>query len=148
MNGLKASAGELDRIIRGYGDLWDKADLMVCPPATLLIPFAAAAAAAAAAATGSRLRIGAQDCYAEAAGAFTGDISAEMLADAGATAVIVAVGGAVGVATAPATASGRRPSTITTRPAGLNLMTMFVPSSTVQMLSSGSTRTLWANSKP
>ena len=40
------------------------------------------------------------------------------------------------VATAPATTSGLWPSTITTRPAGLNLITMFVPSSTTQMLSS------------
>ena len=38
--------------------------------------------------------------------------------------------------------------TIATRPAGLNLMTMFDPSSTVQMLSSLSTRTAWANVKP
>ena len=45
------------------------------------------------------------------------------------------------VCVAPATGSGRRPSTITTRPAGLNLMTMFVPSSTTQTLSSRSTRT-------
>ena len=48
----------------------------------------------------------------------------------------------------PSTASGRRPSTITTRPSGLNLMTMFVPSSTAQMLSSRSTRTACANSNP
>ena len=38
---------------------------------------------------GSAVAIGAQDCHAEPSGAFTGDISAEMLADAGATAVIV-----------------------------------------------------------
>ena len=46
-------------------------------------------------------------------------------------------GGAAGACcrTAPATGSGRRPSTIITRPSGLNLITMFVPSSTVQMLS-------------
>ena len=42
-----------------------------------------------AAAHGSKVAIGAQDCHAEPSGAFTGDISAEMLADAGATAVIV-----------------------------------------------------------
>jgi triosephosphate isomerase len=39
--------------------------------------------------SGSPVRIGAQDCHAEPAGAFTGDISAEMLRDAGASAVIV-----------------------------------------------------------
>ncbi len=43
----------------------------------------------AAAAAGSPLLIGGQDCHAEASGAFTGDLSAEMLKDAGATAVIV-----------------------------------------------------------
>ena len=82
MNGVKASAAELGRIIQGAGDLWRKADLLVCPPATLLFTFAAVA-------LGSKVAIGAQDCHAEPAGAFTGDISAEMLADAGATAVIV-----------------------------------------------------------
>jgi triosephosphate isomerase len=55
---------------------------MVCPPATLL-------AACAARAAGSPVAIGGQDCHAAAAGAFTGDISAEMLRDAGASAVIV-----------------------------------------------------------
>src|SRR2546423_6198521 len=43
----------------------------------------------ASAAHGSKVAIGAQDCHAEPSGAFTGDISAEMLADAGASAVIV-----------------------------------------------------------
>jgi len=55
---------------------------MVCPPTTLLARFAALA-------RGSRVAIGGQDCRAEPAGAFTGDISAEMLKDAGASAVIV-----------------------------------------------------------
>ena len=55
---------------------------MVCPPATLIASFAAAA-------RGSPLAIGGQDCHAEPSGAHTGDIAAEMLADAGAVAVIV-----------------------------------------------------------
>src|SRR5882724_7868895 len=79
MNGLTASVAELADIARG--DV-PRADLMICPPATLLAAFAAAAA-------GSQIAIGAQDCHAEPSGAFTGDVSAEMLADAGATAVIV-----------------------------------------------------------
>jgi triosephosphate isomerase (TIM) len=82
MNGVKASANELGKIVQGIGDLWRRVDLMVCPPATLLVTFAAVV-------VGSKAAIGAQDCRAEPAGAFTGDISAEMLADAGATAVIV-----------------------------------------------------------
>jgi triosephosphate isomerase len=55
---------------------------MICPPATLIMTFAQAAA-------GSKIEIGGQDCHAEPSGAFTGDISAEMLADLGARAVIV-----------------------------------------------------------
>lgn len=82
MNGLSASLTELDRIIQGSRELAALVDLMVCPPATLLARFAAAA-------LDTPLRIGAQDCHAEPAGAFTGDLSAEMLKDAGATAVIV-----------------------------------------------------------
>jgi triosephosphate isomerase len=82
MNGLKASAAELGKVIQGSGDLGTRVDLMICPPATLIMSFAAAAA-------GSKLRIGGQDCHAEPSGAFTGDIAAEMLADLGASAVIV-----------------------------------------------------------
>ncbi len=82
MHGLKASASELARMIEGAPDIARNADLLVCPPATLVTEFAARA-------HGSRVAVGAQDCHAEKAGAFTGDISAEMLADAGATAVIV-----------------------------------------------------------
>jgi triosephosphate isomerase len=82
MNGLKASTAELGKIIRGADDLSTKVDLMICPPATLAMTFAATA-------RGSKIDIGGQDCHAEPAGAFTGDISAEMLSDLGAKAVIV-----------------------------------------------------------
>jgi triosephosphate isomerase len=82
MNGLQEAAGELRRIIAGARQLASPADLLVCPPATLIAGFAALA-------RGTPIAIGAQDCHAEPAGAFTGDISAEMLKDAGATAVIL-----------------------------------------------------------
>ena len=82
MNGLAASEAELARIISGSKDFAGKAELMVCPPATLVAAFAGAA-------RGSPVLIGAQDCHAEPSGAHTGDIAAEMLADAGARAVIV-----------------------------------------------------------
>ena len=82
MNGLTTSLAELDRMIAAAPRLAPKVDLMVCPPVTLM-------AACAARAVGSALAIGGQDCHAEASGAFTGDISAEMLKDAGAFAVIV-----------------------------------------------------------
>jgi triosephosphate isomerase len=81
MNGLAACAGELEAIIAGAGGL-PNADFMICPPATLVARFAALA-------RGSRVAIGGQDCHAEPAGAYTGDIAAEMLKDAGASAVIV-----------------------------------------------------------
>jgi triosephosphate isomerase (TIM) len=82
MNGLSASRGELAKIISDAGSLAGKADLMVCPPTTLIAAFAAAV-------RGSAVLIGAQDCHPEPSGAHTGDVSAEMLADAGARAVIV-----------------------------------------------------------
>jgi triosephosphate isomerase len=81
MNGLMASAAELQGIIAGARTLPD-IDLMICPPATLLASFAAVT-------RGTPVALGGQDCYALAAGAYTGDISAEMLRDAGAVAVIV-----------------------------------------------------------
>src|SRR5215207_6937124 len=82
MNGLKSSVPELGKIMQGAAGLSAEVDLMICPPATLTMTFAAVA-------LGSRIEIGGQDCHAERSGAFTGDISAEMLADLGAKAVIV-----------------------------------------------------------
>jgi triosephosphate isomerase len=82
MNGLAASVAQLDRIIAGAAKLPAVVDLLVCPPFTLLAGFAARA-------QGTRVAIGGQDCHAKASGAHTGDIAAEMLADARATAVIV-----------------------------------------------------------
>jgi triosephosphate isomerase len=83
MNGLKASVSELQAMIEGAPEFAEKADLLICPPATLIATFADKV-------RGSRtVSIGAQDCHPKASGAHTGDISAEMLADAGATAVIV-----------------------------------------------------------
>src|ERR1700704_2858662 len=82
MNGLQDSAAELTKMVEGSRDLAGKTDLMVCPPATLLARFASLA-------RGSLIAIGGQDCHAEPSGAFTGDIAAEMLKDAGASAVIV-----------------------------------------------------------
>ena len=82
MNGLKRAGAELQKIIADSAGLAGKAELIICPPATLVMTLAAIA-------KGSPVSIGGQDCHAEAAGAFTGDISAEMLADAGARAVIV-----------------------------------------------------------
>jgi triosephosphate isomerase len=82
MNGLKSSIVEFDAMLAGASALAAKADLLVCPPATLISGFADKA-------RGSKLVVGAQNCHPKASGAHTGDISAEMLADAGARAVIV-----------------------------------------------------------
>ncbi|HEY0300789.1 MAG TPA: triose-phosphate isomerase, partial [Rhizomicrobium sp.] len=80
MNGLGGSLAEIEALALGVED--PACDILICPPATLVSRAAAAAA-------GSTVAVGGQDCHAEAAGAFTGDTSAEMLRDAGATAVIV-----------------------------------------------------------
>jgi|SRR5262245_12328055 len=81
MNGLQRSAAELSKIVEGGREL-GALDLLICPPATLVAGFVMLA-------RGSTVEIGGQDCHREPAGAFTGDISAEMLKDLGASAVIV-----------------------------------------------------------
>jgi triosephosphate isomerase (TIM) len=83
MNGLRASISELGKVIDGYDTtLSEQVDLLVCPPATLISAFADRA-------KDTKVRIGGQDCHAEPSGAHTGDLSSEMLRDAGASAVIV-----------------------------------------------------------
>ena len=82
MNGLSASLDEFRAIVDEAGDGRIAADLLICPPATLVQSFVEAA-------KGSEVLVGGQDCHAEVSGAFTGDISAEMFADVGARAVIV-----------------------------------------------------------
>ncbi len=82
MNGLKASSAEFEAMIAGAPALAAKADLLVCPPATLIAGFADKA-------KGTKVAVGAQDCHPKGSGAHTGDLSAEMLADAGAGAIIV-----------------------------------------------------------
>ncbi|MGO4831420.1 triose-phosphate isomerase, partial [Rhizobiaceae sp. 2RAB30] len=84
MNGTSASLPELLAIADGFlGGLDAEAEALVCLPATLL--------SRAAEAIGGRtpVKLGGQDCHAAANGAHTGDISAEMLKDAGASHVIV-----------------------------------------------------------
>src|SRR5882757_6439943 len=82
MNGLKSSQAEFDAMREGAGAVAGKADLLVCPPATLIAGFAERT-------KGSKVAVGAQDCHPKASGAHTGDLSAEMLADSGASAIIV-----------------------------------------------------------
>ena len=80
MNGGIASLAELTAIVAGSAEA--ACDVAVCPPATLI-------QAAAAVVAGSRVVIGGQDCHAAPSGAHTGDIAAEMIADAGGKLVIV-----------------------------------------------------------
>jgi triosephosphate isomerase len=79
MNGTSASLAEIRAIADGIRGA--AADVLICPPTTLIGRAGEAAK--------GLLPIGGQDCDAEASGAFTGDVSAEMLKDAGASAVIV-----------------------------------------------------------
>lgn len=83
MNGLGNALAELTSLReRLEAAPVPEADIMVCPPATLLSRAHEVLA-------GSPILLGAQDCHQLPSGAHTGDISAEMLADAGATATIV-----------------------------------------------------------
>ncbi len=82
MNGLRAALAEIRTLERGLAENGVAAEILVCPPATLI-------SAVAKEAGDSPIVVGGQDCHAEASGAFTGDISAEMLKDAGASHVIV-----------------------------------------------------------
>jgi len=83
MNGLTHSLDELAELARLLTTgAAPRALVVVCPPATLLAAVAAQGAS-------SGILAGGQDCHAEASGAHTGDISAGMIADAGAQFVIV-----------------------------------------------------------
>jgi triosephosphate isomerase len=82
MNGLRESLGELKAMAEGVEFISSKIDTLICPPMTLLYVSTALA-------TDSPLMIGAQDCHSSASGAFTGEVSAEMIADCFGTHVIV-----------------------------------------------------------
>lgn len=80
MNGTTASLAEVKSLVSGHAA--PSVDILICPPATLI-------AQAAGICSKSPIMIGAQDCHAAPSGAHTGDLSAPMLADAGAGAVIL-----------------------------------------------------------
>ena len=82
MNGLAAALDEARALAELLKTPPATARVALCPPATLIAQMAWAL-------NGSDIAIGAQDCRAEASGAFTGDVSAEMLKDAGAALVIL-----------------------------------------------------------
>jgi len=80
MHGLAADGLVLARAVAA-GAAGLKAEMLLCPPATLIAPLAQA--------LGGAVALGGQDCHEAAKGAHTGDISAAMLKDAGATYVIL-----------------------------------------------------------
>ncbi|HEY1752965.1 MAG TPA: triose-phosphate isomerase [Caulobacteraceae bacterium] len=82
MHGLEAALDEARQVAAAVDAQAPAARVAICPPATLLQRMAETLA-------GSGVEVGGQDCRAEASGAFTGDIAAEMLADAGARLVIL-----------------------------------------------------------
>jgi len=81
MNGLAAQLAEIEAVSVSVKASPPSADILICLPATLIQRAGQTAA--------GRIEIGGENCHAEIEGAFTGDISAEMLRDAGASAVIV-----------------------------------------------------------
>jgi triosephosphate isomerase (TIM) len=80
MHGLAADLAEARALTATFPE--PHVDIVLCPPATLIARMAVAL-------SGSGMRVGGQDCHAESSGAHTGDISAAMLADAGASHVIL-----------------------------------------------------------
>lgn len=81
MNGLRADSKDRVEKLKAV-EVSDAYDMVLCPPATLVAQVAGLAA-------GSAIAVGGQDCHAETSGAFTGNISAAMLKDAGCAYVIV-----------------------------------------------------------
>ena len=80
MNGTNAALSEVAALLKSHPN--PVCEMLLCPPSPLLTRMHDLA-------TGTQLRLGGQDCHAEATGAFTGDVSAAMLADAGASHVIL-----------------------------------------------------------
>ena len=82
MNGLSATLSEANAVADSLKDQAARAEVAICPPATLIAQMAWRL-------RGSDVAIGGQDCRAEEKGAYTGDIAAEQLKDAGASLVIL-----------------------------------------------------------
>ncbi len=81
MHGMALQPGEIEAVAASAKATPPSADILICLPATLIAPAVQAAA--------RRIAIGAEDCSMETAGAFTENLSADMLKDVGANAVTV-----------------------------------------------------------
>ena len=82
MNGLLAARSEVSALQRGLNERRQLPEILICPPATLLWALVGVVEKGA-------VKLGGQTCHVDEGGAHTGDISAEMLKDAGASYVIV-----------------------------------------------------------
>ena len=82
MNGLAESLSEARSLAAALAEVPTVAEIALCPPATLIAQMAASL-------QGTAVMVGGQDCHAKVSGAYTGDVAAEMLTDAGATLVIL-----------------------------------------------------------
>ncbi|WGV16671.1 triose-phosphate isomerase [Fuscovulum ytuae] len=80
MNGTSAALAEVSALAQSHPA--PRCDVLLCPPATLMSRMADVA-------KGTAIKVGGQDCHAKSSGAHTGDISAEMLLDSGASYVIL-----------------------------------------------------------
>ena len=80
MNGVLADLAQAQAVADGLGP--QSPEIVICPPATLIRPMVEKLGS-------SPVKIGAQDCHTHSNGAFTGDISALLLKDCGATDVIL-----------------------------------------------------------
>ncbi|NGM46733.1 triose-phosphate isomerase [Rhodobacter sp. SGA-6-6] len=80
MNGSPMSLTEVTLLVKEHPA--PRCEMLLCPPATLIAQMAWHV-------RGAALKVGGQDCHTAASGAHTGDISAQMLADAGAAYVIL-----------------------------------------------------------
>lgn len=80
MNGLSGDLEQVEALVKAYKT--SDTDILICPPATLLFRMSQIT-------TDSAVSVGGQDCHAASLGAHTGELSAAMLKDAGASAVIL-----------------------------------------------------------
>ncbi len=80
MNGSAAALSQVQALLAAHPA--PSCEMLLCPPATLIAQMSAAA-------RGSTLKIGGQDCHPKPSGAHTGDLSAPLLKDAGASHVIL-----------------------------------------------------------
>jgi triosephosphate isomerase len=82
MNGVERSLAEAEAVAEALSSAPSPARVVICPPATLIDRMSRRLAR-------TPVEVGAQDLHPESQGAFTGDVCAEMLADAGARLVII-----------------------------------------------------------